>query len=223
MALKAAAVDFYFNSWRLVPANLLWAAIVIGLILIWLTWPLLAIVLAPLLGLPTVGIFRLAALIARSEFVSFGDGLVAWRQYLLPALLMGSLLLLSGAAFGLNVVVGMTSGSPLGWAFATLAAWGLVAICLFALTSWPLLVDPRREADALIDRLRLAGLLVIAFPVRLGALALVGAGILVLSTVLFAALLTISVAYVALVACRYVLPAADRLEGRATEAVPERG
>jgi hypothetical protein len=215
-------VDFYFNSWRLVPANLLWAAVLIGLIALWLIWPILAVALAPLLALPTAGIFRLAALITRSEFVSFWDGLAAWRRYLSPALALGAFILLSGAAFAVNMVTGLTSSSPPGWAFATLAAWGLAAIGVFAVTSWPLLVDPRRDADPLIDRLRLAGLLVIAFPLRLGALALIVAGVLALSTVLFAALLTISLAYVALVACRYVLPAADRLEGRATEAVPER-
>jgi hypothetical protein len=38
--------------------------------------------------------------------------------------------------------------------------------------------------------------------------------IVAISTVGFAALLTISVSYVALVAARYVLPAADRLAAR---------
>jgi hypothetical protein len=50
--------------------------------------------------------------------------------------------------------------------------------------------------------------------VRFGALGVVIAAILVASTLAFAALVTISVAYCALVACRYVLPAADRLDAR---------
>ncbi len=49
-------------------------------------------------------------------------------------------------------------------------------------------------------------------PVRIGALAIVVAVTTAISTILTAALLTISVAFVALVACRIVYPAADRLE-----------
>ena len=49
---------------------------------------------------------------------------------------------------------------------------------------------------------------------RLGALTLVLAVILAASTVVFAALLTVSVALCAFIACRYVLPAADRLEAQ---------
>ena len=65
-----------------------------------------------------------------------------------------------------------------------------------------------------IARLRLAALLAFAHPVRLGALALVLLVILAASTVVFAALVTVSVALCAFIACRYVLPAADRLEAR---------
>jgi hypothetical protein len=49
------------------------------------------------------------------------------------------------------------------------------------------------------------------------ALTAVIVAVLAISTVFFAALFSISVAYVSLVATRYVLPAADRLEGRATK------
>jgi hypothetical protein len=48
------------------------------------------------------------------------------------------------------------------------------------------------------------------------ALALVLAAFLAASAVLAAALITVSVAYSALVAAHFVLPAADRLEGRPT-------
>ncbi len=57
-------------------------------------------------------------------------------------------------------------------------------------------------------------LLAFAHPVRLGALTLVLALILAASTVVFAALVTVSVALCAFIACRYVLPAADRLEAQ---------
>jgi len=62
------------------------------------------------------------------------------------------------------------------------------------------------------DRLRIAAALLLARPLRFAGLALVMAVVVAVSVVLTAAILTISVAFVALVACRSVYPAADRLE-----------
>ena len=62
-ALRGAAIDFYFNSWRLVPANLAWSAGLVAILALAATVSLLALLLVPLLALPTVGIYRLAALI----------------------------------------------------------------------------------------------------------------------------------------------------------------
>ena len=64
----------------------------------------------------------------------------------------------------------------------------------------------------LVERLRLAGALLLAHPLRFAGLALAMAVVVAVSVVLTAAILTISVAFVALVACRSVYPAADRLE-----------
>ena len=64
------------------------------------------------------------------------------------------------------------------------------------------------------DRLRLAALLLLAHPVRIGALGVVLAIFLALSTVAIVALLTISVSFAALVASHFVLPAADRLDAQ---------
>ncbi len=118
------------------------------------------------------------------------------------------------AVFLVNLSFGILSGSPIGWSLATLAAWGLAVTWLFAWVAWPVLLDPRRADRSVRDRLRLAGLLVIAFPVRFAALGLVLAVMLLASTMAVVVLATIGVAFAALVATRYVLPAADRLEGR---------
>lgn len=213
-ALRASFTDFYFNSVRLVAANLLWGLGLILLYVVALAWPIGAIVLAPLLALPTVGIFRIAALIVRGEPVSFWDGLAAWRRLLGPALGAGVAGVAAVIVFGSNFVTGLLSNEVVGWAFATFAAWALAVTWVAAFAFWPLLVDPARAAEPPLRRSRLAGLLVLAHPVRLGALGVVIAAILVASTIAFAALVTISVAYCALVACRYVLPAADRLDAR---------
>lgn len=213
-ALRSAATDFYFNSWRLVPANLVWTAILVGILALAAVVSALALFLVPLLVLPTVGIYRLAALIVRGEPVALSDAFAAWRRFGGPALAVGTALLAVTVIFGANVALGLDRADVAGWTLATLAGWGLVAAVMAACSVWPLLVDPRREALSARARIRLALLLVVAFPVRFGALALVLGLLLALSAVAFPALMTIGVSYVALVASRYVLPAADRLEAR---------
>jgi hypothetical protein len=213
-SIRAAAVDFYFNSWRLVPANVLWGICLGALyVLALIYWPA-AFVLSSLLAFPVAGIFRIAGLIVRGEAVSFWDGIREWRRRLLPTLLVGLAVVLAGSVLLVNLLGGLQSADLFGFAFATLAGWGLVIGWAWLLCFWPLLTDPRRDAWGLRDAARAAGYLVVAHPVRIGVLAVVVFVFLLVSTVAFAALVAISVAYAALVACRYVLPAADRLESR---------
>jgi uncharacterized membrane protein YesL len=61
-------------------------------------------------------------------------------------------------------------------------------------------------------RLRLAAALAFVHPGRIAALGITVAVATAISTVLTAALLTVGVSFVALVACRVVLPAADHFE-----------
>jgi hypothetical protein len=79
-----------------------------------------------------------------------------------------------------------------------------------------LLVDPRRADITIRARLRTAVLLVVAEPVRMVALGASLAVLIVASAIAFAALVTISVAFAALLSSRFVLPAADRLDARLT-------
>lgn len=216
-AFRAAAIDLYFNSWRLIGANVVWGAVLLAAILVGFVWPLGSFLLSVALAIPTAGIYRIATLIVRQESVGFSDAVGAYRAYLRTALLLG----LAGAGgslvFAINIVTGIVDlGSPLGWAIATAAAWGFVIVWAWLACLWPLAVDSRREGVPFGQRARLAGLLMVAFPLRVGALLALSALILAVSTVLFAALITISVAFVALLGCHYILPAADRLEGRAT-------
>jgi hypothetical protein len=71
----------------------------------------------------------------------------------------------------------------------------------------------------LYDRLRLAAIVLLGRPGRLFALAVI-LFLLALAATLVVVMLTIGVAYVALAACRYVLPLADHLEQRATRRIP---
>ena len=207
--LRAALVDFFGNSWRLVAANLAWG---FGLLAIFTASSItpLAIVSAPLLAVPTAGVFRIAALVVRGEPVGVVDGFRAWRELGWRALVVGTALLLAGLVFATNLVTGLQSGGILGWSLATFAGWGLVATGLVAVVAWPLLADPWRREIGLRAVVRLSLLLPLAFPLRFLALLMVVVIVLLISTVALVAVLSVSLGFAALVCCRYALAAADR-------------
>jgi hypothetical protein len=214
-AFRAAGADFYYQSIRLVPANVAWGAGFLGVLAIafWLS-PALALVVAPLLCLALVGIARLAAQIVRDDDVVLSDIATAMRSHGLPALAAGVVFEVATLVAATNVVAGMADGGAIGWAFAVLAGWGLAALWVAGLAFWPLLVDPAREAMPVMARARLAGLVVLAHPARFASLGASVAVVTIVSVVAFAALLSVSVAFIALVACRVTLPSADQLETR---------
>ncbi|HEY5629569.1 MAG TPA: hypothetical protein VIR16_08670, partial [Candidatus Limnocylindrales bacterium] len=213
-AVRQAAGDFYYNSWRVVPANLAWGALLLAILAMAGLWSALALLALPLLALPYAGMARLAALIARGEMAGLGDAFTAWRRYPGPALALGAGILLATVLLGFNVWYAVADGGVPAVAIGTASAWGLAVLAAFAVVAWPLLVDPAREDAPVRGRLRLAGLLLLAHPGRMLCVAAVVVVLLAVSTAAFAALLTVSVAFSALVAARYVLPAADRLEAR---------
>jgi hypothetical protein len=214
-AVRRALIDFFYHSIRLVPANVLW-----GILLIALGW--LAIIAGiwvallglPLLGLPLMGIYRLAGHITRGEEVVLTDVLTAARQEFLPALGFAAIVAWGLLLLGFNVVAGFASANPLGYAIATLAGWGFVALVIYAVVAWPVLADPARTGEPARDRLRLAGYLVLAAPLRMAILAVLAVALWVVSTIAFAAIVTITVSFVACLSSRVVLPDADRLAER---------
>lgn len=222
-AIRLAAHDFYYHSWRLLPANVTWSVVALIVVAAVLVSPV-AIVLAPVLALPTAGIFRVTTRIVRGESVSFWDAVDGWKVDVLPTLVVGAGFLAATVVLGSNMITGLTSDSPLGWGLATLAGWGLLTAWLYAWTLWPILIDPARADRPTVERARLAALLVLARPGRIGALGIVLAMLLAVSAAAVVALATVSVAFAALVASRFVLPAADRLEvvlrARATAGEP---
>jgi hypothetical protein len=212
--VRAAATDLYYNSWRLVPMNLLWGVMLLAIIMLAGAWSAVALLALPVLALPLAGLADMSGRIVRERAVSLSDGFAAWRRLLVPALGLGAGILLATAVLAVNIAIGFGDGGLVQVAIATLAAWGLVALAALAVVAWPLLADPAREDAAPRDRLRLAGVLVVAHPVRVLALTALVVAFLAVSTAAFAALLTVSVAFASQMAARYVLPAADRLETR---------
>ena len=211
---RASLTDFYFHSLRLVPANLVWGAAAIALALVALAWPLGGALLLPLLAVPAAGVFRVAAGVVR------GEPDLPWRCVVWPggraaatALLLGGAVCGAGLILAANVVGGMAQGGPAGWAFATLAGWGLLGLWCGAIVAWPVFLDPVRNERPPRERAALTVTLLLVDPVRFGGLGLLVALLLVASLVLTVAILTVSISFVALIACRTVYPVADRLDG----------
>jgi hypothetical protein len=214
--LRQALRDFYFNSWRLAPANLVWG---LGFVAALIAGPvsLVSLVLLVLLAIPLAGIHRMAALIARDEPADFSDFVGGMRRDAAPAVLVAGAAAILAGVFTTNVVVGFEAAGPVGWLISAMALWGIVALAMFLVAFWPILADPRRADLGLRRRIGLAGLVVIGRPGHLFALTVVVAVLLLVSAVLFAALMIVSVAYVSLVSSRYVLPLVDALEARLPE------
>jgi hypothetical protein len=209
-AVRLAASDFAFNTWRFIAANLVFGAGLIVLVVVALGWPP-AIALLPLLAVPLAGMHRMAALLARGEPTSisdFGDGM---RRFGGPAVGIAAAALLGGIILATNAVTGFTSAEPVGWFMGALAVYGLIALAMFVVAAWPLLVDPARDGWHLRMRLRAAALLVLARPARLFALTALIAVLLVVSTVILGGIVLVTASYASLIATRWVLPAADQL------------
>ena len=151
-------------------------------------------------------------MITRDEPASFDDAIDGMRQYLVVALGTGLVVGLASVMLTFNMILGFTSLDAIWVVFATSALWGLAALWAVALAFWPLLVDPRRESDSLSSKLRLALAVILVAHGRYAALFVTVSVIVFASAIMFAALVTVSVSFVALAMCRYVLPAADRLE-----------
>jgi hypothetical protein len=215
-AFREAAFDLYYNSWRMVPANIVWGVGFVAILVlaggVWLP----ALMLLALLAVPVAGLHRMAAMIERGGGTSFSDFVIGMRRVFWPALAAGIVATLLAVVFTANVILGLQLGGVLGWLFSAFALYGDIGLAMVLVAFWPILVDPLREELPIRRRLWLAVLVSLARPGRMFVLTLLIAAVLIASTVLFAAIVTVSVAYVSLVGTRYVLPAADRLEGRPT-------
>lgn len=215
--LRGSLSDFYFNSWRLVPANLAWGALMVAALVAGPGTPV-GIALLALLAVPTAGIYRMAALIARGEPATLSDFTGGMRRFGARGVVVGVAAGILAVVFATNVVVGLESGNPLGWFVSAMALWGLVGLVMGLVALWPLLVDPDRDGAGLRAVLVLAGLVVIGRPGRMLFLTVVVAAVLAVSTIAFALLLMVALAFVALFTARFVLPLADDLEARLPEA-----
>jgi uncharacterized membrane protein YesL len=211
--LRAAVRDFYFNSWRFAPANLVWAAVLIAAIITAGFWAP-AVLLIALAAVPLAGIHCMAGRLVRGEGAGFGDFTGGMRELARPALTLGLAATILGLVFGVNVAIGLQLDNPFGWFLSATALYAEVGLAVLLVASWPILADPSRAGWAFRRVVRLGILVCLARPGRMTLLTVIVGAILILSTVVFPAVVLVSVAYVSLVATRYVLPLADHIEGR---------
>ena len=212
-ALRQAAIDFYFNSIRFAGANLVWGLVLLVVLFAAVVWPPAAM-LAVLLAVPLAGLHRMAALLVRDEAPSFSDFVEGMRRFGLHATGIAAAAALAGAILLTNVTIGFGSDGPVGWFLGASALYGLIALAMFLVATWPVLVDPNRAGSSLRRRLQVAALVVIGRPGRLFLVTAIIVLVLALSTVLLAGIVLFGVGYASLVAARWVLPTADALEAR---------
>ena len=212
-AIRQAAIDFYFNSLRFVPANAAWALVALVVLFAAVAWPP-AIFLGVLLAIPVAGLHRMAAILTRGEATSLSDFIDGMRRYGVAAAAVSTGAAILAFVLTTNTIVGLGSGEPIGWFLGATALYGDIALAMFLVAAWPILVDPRRESASLRRRLQLAALLVIGRPGRLFLVTAIVIVVLAASIVILAGIVLVGVAYVSLLATRWVLPVADELEAR---------
>ncbi len=211
-ALRQATGDLYRHAWWFVPLNLACGVVIAAGVLVWWAVGLLPVLLvAPLLGPPLAAVFRLAGLVVREAPVGRAAIWHGVRRDLGVSVGWSALAAFGVAALLANMAIGRAEGGLLGWGLAILSGWGLLLGLPAWAVAWAVLLDPDRDGTAVRARLRIAGLVVLARPIRVVVIALVLACVLALSAALFIGVATLGVAYVAIALTRFVLPAADRL------------
>jgi hypothetical protein len=216
--LRTAAEDLYYHGVRLVACNLVWG---IGAVLtaFALTRSALGLLALVIMVPVTIGLMGMATAVVRERTVVMGDFVRPIRGRFWPLMALAASQFVLTVVVAFDVLLGLQIGGVLGVFMAVFAFYSLVALWVLAWTIWPIVTDPERRSEPVRAAVRLGALLVLAHPIRLGMMALVLAAIALASTILVAAIITIAAAYLALVAAHFVLPSADRLEGRETMVV----
>ncbi|MDQ3690840.1 MAG: hypothetical protein M3406_12575 [Chloroflexota bacterium] len=213
--LRTAAEDLYYHGVRLVVANLIWGfgALVTAFALSRSLLGLLGLLaMVPL----TIGLMGMATTLVRERTVVMTDFVrgVRGRFWKLLGLGLAEFGLIGVAGF--DLFLGIRVGGIVGLVLGVVAFYSILALWVVALTVWPIVLDPERRSEPMLSAVRLGALLALAHPVRVGLMAAVAAIIALVSMILAAAIISFAAAYIALVVAHFVLPSADRLEGRPT-------
>lgn len=207
--------DLYYNGVRLVAANLVWGigAVLTAFALARSPFGIVALlIMVPL----TAGLMGMATALVRERSIVMSDFVRPLRARFWRILALGAAQLALTVVAAFDLVLGLQLGGVVGIAMAVTAFYTGLALWVLAWAIWPIVTDPERSAEPVRSGVRLGALLVLAHPIRMGLMAIVIAAVVLVSTILAAAIITFAAAYVSLVAAHFVLPSADRLEGRET-------
>lgn len=201
-ALKLAVGDLYRNSWRLVPVNAAFGAILVAVGIASYAVRA-AVVLVVLAGPVAAALVHCAVLLAREENVDFRDAVQGLRLHWRRGLALGAggaLLLLVGV-----VAVGVYARMTFGWPLVFLTIYLLVLLGVYQLVLWTLAIaEPARPLRAAC---RDAAVLTARRP---GATLLLGLALFLVNVAGIAAaampFLTLTVAYSFVAAARFALP-----------------
>ena len=210
-AVREAAVDFFFNGWAFLSANVAIGAVLMSAMYAALFVSPWLIGLATLAVLPAAGTMRMATRLRRDGHTGLGDFAEVFRGHW-RVLLLGVAQVVIGVVLVVDVAIAFAWGSWIGTFLLVGAAYGIALLWAVAVVAWPILLDPVRDAIPIRRRLRLAVLVVVHNPRRIAALAVVSGVMLLAATVLIAPILTVALSLAWLTIGGCVLPLADELE-----------
>lgn len=201
-ALRAALVDSYHHSWRLLPLNTVLAAAALGVALA-ASYVQAAALLAVALGPLAAALMHCAVALAQTDELRLRDAVTGLRLHWRRGLALGALAGATGLLGGLAAAFYWDAGAA-AWPLAALVAYLLALFATAQLVLWPLAVFEReaplravlRESAATLVRRPLATLGLAA------ALLLVNAA----GAAAILPLLTLTVAYSFVAAAHFALP-----------------
>ena len=201
-ALRAALVDGYQQSWRLVLLNSTLAAAAVG-VLVAASYVQPALLLLLLVGPIAAALQHCAVVLVRTDELRLRDALEGLRRHWRRGV---ELALLAAATFGLGIyaLVFYARADPVTWPLAALVVYLLALFAALQLLLWPFAVAyPERPLRAVaLESLATAARRPFALPGLALALLVVNS----LGAVAVLPILTMTVAYTALAAAHFALP-----------------
>jgi hypothetical protein len=203
--------DVLAHPGPLIASNLVWGVVAfVGWLGATIATPL-GIVFALVLVWPTATVATIAGRVVRGEEPVLRDAF-RW-PFARPAVgVLGGLAVVCALVGVVDLQGALERGDLAGIAFATFVGWGLVALGVLACVVWPLVGDPVRADRSTRDLVRLGVTIALARTPRIVGAWLVVGTLLVVSAVLAAAIVSVSVSVAALILARVVLPIADALD-----------
>ena len=206
-ALRAAFVDFYRHSWRLVLLNSVLSLAALAIVVLSFYTPL-ALLLVVLLGPLAAALMHCTVTLAQTEELSMEDAFEGLRLHWKRGLALG---VISAAVLGLGAlaIAFYSARGPFVFPLAVVVFYLLAFFAVFQMWLWPLAVFERERPFRAVMGDAARGL--VAHPATSVGL---GVALFVVNALAAAAavlpLLTLSIAFTFLAAAHFVLPPGPR-------------